>query len=177
MTIVTMNTEQLLACANGTLLGEHTPKLPKPPILAFDQVTELNTEGGKYGHGYAIAHKGFSDMEWVFQSHFNEDPVMPGTMMVEGMLQLAGLIGGYRGARGKGRAVRVDEVKFLGEVLPEDGEVTYRIDIKKDMKNHSLFVAEGTVSSGGMVKAVAGNMWLAIQPITAATPVDKSKLH
>ena len=177
MTTVTMNTNDLLECAYGRLLGEHTPRLPKPPILAFDQVLELSTEGGKYGHGFAIARKGFDDMAWVFQSHFDTDPVMPGTMMVEGLLQLAGLIGGFRGARGKGRAVRVDNVKFLGEVVPEDGEVTYRIDIKKDMKNHSLFVAEGTVSSGGMVRAVAENLWLMIAPITEATPAPAAHLN
>lgn len=177
MTTVSMNTEQLMECAYGRLLGENTPKLPKPPILAFDQVVELSTEGGKYGQGFAIAKKSFSDMDWVFQSHFDSDPVMPGTMMVEGLLQLAGLIGGFRGGRGKGRAVRVDDVKFLGEVVPEDGEVVYRIDIKKDAKNHSLFVAEGTVSSGGMVRAVAGNLWLMIQPVGEAAPADKSSLN
>lgn len=167
-----------MECAYGRLLGENTPKLPKPPILAFDHVVELNTEGGKYGHGFAIAKKGFSDMDWVFQSHFDHDPVMPGTMMVEGLLQLAGLIAGYRGARGKGRAVRVDGVKFLGEVVPEDGEVIYRIDIKKDTKHHSLFVAEGTVTSAGMVRAAADNLWIMIQPVTGeASPVAKQKLN
>lgn len=169
MTIHTMNTHELMACAHGTLLGEGTPRLPKPPILAFDEVMELSTEGGKYGFGYAVARKAFSsDMDWVFQSHFDHDPVMPGTMMVEGMLQLAGLCGGFRGGRGKGRAVRVDGVKFLGEIVPEDGEVVYRVDIKKDAKNHSLFVAEGSVQAGGMVRAVAENLWLLIAPEMAA---------
>lgn len=170
MTIVTMNTSELLDCAHGRLIDAKAPRLPKPPILAFDQVSELHTEGGKYGYGFAIATKRLSDMDWVFASHFDEDPVMPGTMMVEGLLQLAGLCGGFRGAKGKGRAVRVDEVKFLGEVVPEDGEVIYRIDIKKDLKNHALFVAEGTVSSGGMVRAVAGSLWLAIKPHDVVTP-------
>jgi 3-hydroxyacyl-[acyl-carrier protein] dehydratase/trans-2-decenoyl-[acyl-carrier protein] isomerase len=168
MTTVSMDTSELMSCAYGQLLGENTPKLPKPPILAFDRVVELNTEGGKYGYGFAIATKRLSDIDWVFESHFDQDPVMPGTMMIEGLLQLAGLCGGFRGARGKGRAVRMDEIKFVGEVVPEDGEVTYRIDIKKDLKNHSLFVAEGTVSSGGFVRAVAGNLWVAIKPVEAS---------
>ena len=168
MTTVSMTTDDLLACAHGTMLGENSPKLPKPPILAFDKVVELSTEGGKYGYGFAIATKRLSDMDWVFQSHFDSDPVMPGTMMVEGLLQLAGLCAGYRGGRGKGRAVRVDDVKFLGEVVPEDGEIMYRVEIKKDLKNHSLFVAEGSVSSNGMVRAVAGNLWVLIAPNVAA---------
>ena len=177
MTMVSMNTHELMECAHGRLLGENTPRLPKPPILAFDHVSELNTEGGKYGYGYAVARKSFGDMDWVFQSHFDTDPVMPGTMMVEGLLQLVGLCGGFRGGRGKGRAVRIDEVKFLGEVIPEDGEVLYRIDLKKDIKNHSLFVAEGTVSSGGMLKATVGSLWIAIQPVTNVPVIDKMKLN
>lgn len=167
MTIVTMKTQELISCAKGTLLGEHTPKLPKAPILGFDEVLELSTEGGKYGYGYAIAKKGFHDMDWVFEAHFDEDPVLPGTMMIEALLQLAGLCGGYRGGRGKGRAVRFDDIKFISEVLPEHGSVTYRVDIKKDARNHALFVAEGSVTSDGMVRATAGNLWIAIQPITA----------
>ncbi len=170
MTTVSMSTADLMACAQGTLLGANTPKLPKPPILAFDEVVELSTEGGKYGYGFAIAKKRLSDMDWVFQSHFDRDPVMPGTMMVEGMLQLAGLCGGFRGGRGKGRAVRVDDVKFLSEVVPEDGEITYRVDIKKDAKNHSLFVAEGSVTSDGMLRAAAGSLWLLIAPEEAPAP-------
>lgn len=175
MPIVSMNTDQLLECAYGKLLGENTPRLPKPPILAFDRVTELSTEGGKYGYGYAVATKSLADMDWVFQSHFDSDPVMPGTMMIEGMLQLVGLCGGYRGGRGKGRAVRFDEVKFLGEVKQEDEEITFRIDIKKDLKNHSLFVAEGSISSAGMVRAVAGNLWLVINPNVDAPAIEVPK--
>lgn len=168
MPTMSMSTEDLLACAYGTLLGENTPKLPKPPILAFDEVMEISTQGGKYGYGYGIARKRLSDMDWVFQSHFDQDPVMPGTMMIEGMLQLGGLCASFLGGRGKGRAVRLDDVKFLGEVLPQHQEILYRVDIKKDLKNHSLFVVEGTVTSEGMVRAVGGNLWLAIVPAAPA---------
>jgi len=70
-------------------------------------------------------------MNWVFDSHFAEDPVMPGTMLIEGLLQLAGFFGAYVGERGKGRAARVDEVKFLAEVTPADEEILYRIDVRK----------------------------------------------
>lgn len=164
-TVVSMNAADLMACANGTLMGKDAPRLPTPPILAFDEVMELNTEGGKYGIGYAIAKKYLDeDMEWVFRSHFDHDPVLPGSMMLEALLQLAGLCGAYLGAKGKSRAVRVDGVKFLSEVGPHEREVIYRVDIKKDMKNHSLFVAEGTVTSGGMLRASVDQLWLMISP-------------
>lgn len=86
-------------------------------------------------------------MTWVFDSHFPEDPVMPGTMLVEGLLQLAGFFGAYVGGRGKGRAARVDDVKFLAEVTPADGEILYRIDVRKHSADHKLLVAEGRVTA------------------------------
>ena len=41
-------------------------------------------------------------------------------MLIEGLLQLAGFFGAYAGERGKGRVARVDEVKFLAEVTPQE---------------------------------------------------------
>ena len=60
---------QLIRCSQGTLFGESTPRLPSPPLLAFDEVVEISTQGGKFGRGYAIARKDLSSMTWVFDSH------------------------------------------------------------------------------------------------------------
>src|SRR3977135_3328784 len=134
---------ELIRCSEGTLFGESTPKLPSPPLLAFDQIVEISPKGGKFGRGYATARKNLSSMMWVFDSHFPQDPVMPGTMLVEGLLQLAGFFGAYAGERGKGRVARVDEVKFLAEVTPQDEEILYRIDVRKHNREQKLLLAEG----------------------------------
>jgi 3-hydroxyacyl-[acyl-carrier protein] dehydratase / trans-2-decenoyl-[acyl-carrier protein] isomerase len=136
---------EIIRCSEGTLFGESTPKLPSPPLLAFDEVVEISTQGGKFERGYAIARKDLSSMTWVFDSHFPEDPVMPGTMLVEGLLQLAGFFGAYVGGRGKGRAARFDDIKFLAEVTPQDQEILYRIDVRKHSAENKLLVAEGRV--------------------------------
>src|SRR6185437_9291950 len=118
---------ELIRCCEGTLFGENTPKLPGPPLLAFDQVIDISAEGGAFGRGYAVARSDLASRAWVFDSHFPRDPVMPGTMLVEGLLQLAGFFGAYVGGRGKGRAARIENVKFLAEVTPQDQEILYRI--------------------------------------------------
>ena len=80
-------TSELLECSQGILFGENTPKLPAPPLLAFDEIVDIDLEGGKHGRGYAVARRDLSLMSWVFESHFYRDPVMPGTMMIEALLQ------------------------------------------------------------------------------------------
>jgi 3-hydroxyacyl-[acyl-carrier protein] dehydratase / trans-2-decenoyl-[acyl-carrier protein] isomerase len=97
-------------------------------------------------------------MTWVFDSHFPEDPVMPGTMLVEGLLQLAGFFGAYVGGRGKGRAARFDDIKFLAEVTPQDQEVLYRIDVRKHSAENKLLVAEGRVIARGTERTTVGSL-------------------
>jgi 3-hydroxyacyl-[acyl-carrier protein] dehydratase/trans-2-decenoyl-[acyl-carrier protein] isomerase len=154
---------QLLQCSQGTLFGENTPKLPGPPLLAFDEVVEINDQGGKYGHGFAIARKDLSSMSWVFNSHFYADPVMPGTMMVEGLLQLSGFFGAYLGCKGTGRAAKIDDVKFLAEVMPSDKEIFYHINVRKRNAGHNLLIAEGKVTAGGTDRTSVGALWVIIK--------------
>jgi 3-hydroxyacyl-[acyl-carrier protein] dehydratase/trans-2-decenoyl-[acyl-carrier protein] isomerase len=156
------NRSELIRCTEGTLFGESSPKLPSPPLLAFDKIVEISTKGGKFGRGYAIASKNLSSMMWVFDSHFPQDPVMPGTMLVEGLLQLAGFFGAYVGGRGKGRAARVDDVKFVAEVTPEDEEILYRIDVRKHNIEHTLLVAEGRVIARGTERTTVGGLFVIV---------------
>ena len=153
---------ELIRCSEGTLFGENTPKLPTPPLLAFDKIIEISMKGGTFGHGYAVARKELSSMAWVFASHFSRDPVMPGTMLVEGLLQLAGFFGGYAGGRGKGRAARISDIKFLAEVTPEDKQILYRIDVRKYNADRTLLVAEGKVIARGTDRATVGGLFVTV---------------
>src|SRR5438045_9450673 len=110
---------ELIRCSEGTLFGENTPKLPSPPLLAFDKIIEISMEGGRFGHGYAVARQELSSMAWVFASDFPRDSVMPGTMLVEGLLQLAGCLGGYVVGRGNGLAALMSDITFIAGVTTE----------------------------------------------------------
>ena len=69
---------------------------------------------------------------WFFGCHFKEDPVMPGCLGLDAMWQLVGFYLGWIGNPGKGRALGVGTVKFIGEVLQEVKLVRYEIDMKKN---------------------------------------------
>ena len=80
--------DDLIKCGNGELFGPGNAQLPQPPMLMFDRITHISTEGGEYGKGEIIAELDINPDLWFFQCHFNEDPVMPGCLGVDAMWQL-----------------------------------------------------------------------------------------
>ena len=127
------NYDELLSCANGELFGPGNAKLPSPPMLMFDRITEINDKDGALKKGSLKAELDIKKDLWFFDCHFKEDPVMPGCLGLDAMWQLVGFYLGWIGHPGKGRALGVGTVKFTGEVLQNVKLVKYEIDMKKIM--------------------------------------------
>ena len=125
------NYDELIGCANGELFGPGNAKLPSPPMLMFDRITEIDENKGAYGKGLMKAELDIKDDLWFFDCHFKEDPVMPGCLGLDAMWQLVGFYLGWLGNPGRGRALGVSTVKFTGEVLKNVKMATYIIDIKR----------------------------------------------
>ncbi len=49
----------------------------------------VEREGGRYGHGYVFAERDLNPQDWFYPFHFYQDPVMPGSLGVEAILQAA----------------------------------------------------------------------------------------
>ena len=141
--------EDLINCANGELFGPGNAKLPLPPMLMFDRITEISENKGAFKKGIIKATLDIKDELWFFNCHFKDDPVMPGCLGLDAMWQLVGFYLGWLGNPGKGRALGVGTVKFTGEVLKNVKEATYEIDMKR------ILVKEGTTVglANGMLKA------------------------
>ena len=45
------NYEDLISCGEGKLFGEGNAKLPLPPMLMFDRITQISQELGKFKKG------------------------------------------------------------------------------------------------------------------------------
>ena len=123
--------EELLSCGRGELFGTDNAQLPLPPMLMFDRITSITETGGAYDKGEMIAELDIKPDLWFFHCHFQGDPVMPGCLGLDAMWQLVGFYLGWMGGPGKGRALGAGEVKFTGQVTPENKLVIYRIDIKR----------------------------------------------
>ncbi len=143
------NYEELIDCGNGKLFGPGNAKLPLPPMLMFDRITEISENKGAFKKGIIKATLDIKDELWFFNCHFKDDPVMPGCLGLDAMWQLVGFYLGWLGNPGKGRALGVGTVKFTGEVLKNVKEATYEIDMKR------IIVKEGTAVglANGMLKA------------------------
>ncbi len=125
------NYDELIDCANGELFGPGNAKLPSPPMLMFDRITEIDENKGAFGKGVMKAELDIKDDLWFFDCHFKEDPVMPGCLGLDAMWQLVGFYLGWLGNPGRGRALGVSTVKFTGEVLKNVKMATYIIDMKR----------------------------------------------
>lgn len=144
--------DDLIDCAKGKLFGPGNAKLPLPPMLMFDRITHISAEGGAHGKGELVAEFDVKPDLWFFACHFEGDPVMPGCLGLDAVWQLLGFYLGWTGAPGSGRALGVGEVKFSGQVLPENKKVTYRLNIKRVINRKLVLgIADGIVEVDGKV--------------------------
>ena len=141
--------EELIDCANGKLFGPGNAKLPSPPMLMFDRITNIENGKGKFNRGLIQAELDIKEKMWFFDCHFKGDPVMPGCLGLDAMWQLVGFFLGWIGEPGKGRALGVNSVKFTGEVLKNVKIASYQVDMKKVLKKKDAVVglADGKLFS------------------------------
>tara|TARA_B100000579_G_scaffold132677_1_gene107261 strand:+ start:487 stop:987 length:501 start_codon:yes stop_codon:yes gene_type:complete len=141
--------DDLISCGNGKLFGPGNAKLPLPPMLMFDRISEISENKGVFKKGFIKAELDIKDNLWFFDCHFREDPVMPGCLGLDAMWQLVGFYLGWLGNPGRGRALGVGTVKFTGEVLKIAKLASYEIDMKR------ILIKEGTTVglANGILKA------------------------
>lgn len=151
--------EDLLECAHGRLFGPGNARLPLPPLLMLDRITQITDKGGKYGKGELIAEQDIKPDLWFFKYHFESDPIMPGAFGLDAMWQLLGFFLGWTGAPGAGRALGVGEVRFSGQILPAVKKLIYHLDIKRVVARQVVLgIADGTVTADGQLTYEAKDM-------------------
>ncbi len=156
--------EQLLDNANG-LWGHDMPRLPTPPMLMIDRITHV-TEFDSGNGGRIIGELDLKPAPWFFGCHFIGDPVMPGCLQFDAVLQLAGFYTGHQGARGKGRAIGSGETSFLKEITPASNIVRFTVVVKRLLlgRKKSIVVADGSVDADGSVVATVKDLKVVILP-------------
>ena len=140
----------LISCAKGEMFGKGNPQLPMPPMLMFDRILEISDNAGKALKGHVVADFKIMPSHWFFTCHFQGDPVMPGCLGLDALWQLTGFNLGWRGMKGKGRALGVGEVKFSGMVTPSTSVVTYNVEFTRVIdRKLKMGLADGVMLADG----------------------------
>ena len=144
------NYEDLISCAKGELFGPGNAQLPMPPMLMFDKITNISSDGGSKNKGVIKAEMEIKPDLWFFDCHFIDDPVMPGCLGLDAMWQLLGFYLGWIGEKGRGRAISVGNVKFSGMILPQTKKLEYTINLKRVLTSKLVLgIADGILSADG----------------------------
>ena len=157
------NYEDLLTCAKGELFGPGNAQLPMPPMLMFEKITNISSNGGTNDKGVIQAEMVIKPDLWFFDCHFIDDPVMPGCLGLDAMWQLLGFYLGWLGEKGKGRAISVGNVKFSGMILPQTKKLEYTINLKRVLTSKLVLgIADGILSADGEIIYEASDLRVAL---------------
>ncbi len=145
----TFTREELLALSSGNparCFGAHyaqpgrNPSLKTAPeqFLMHDRIVKLDRSGGPWGCGLVITEKDLAPDHWYFPCHFKDDPVMAGSLMAEGCVQLMqffmldlGLQTHTQDATFQPIHGMSQIVRCRGQVIPSDPRLTYRMEVKE----------------------------------------------
>lgn len=115
-----------------------TPTIANESMLMFDKVTHFDARGGPWGRGYLRAEKVISSEEWFFACHFADDPVMPGTLMMEGCFQAIAFYMTALGFTLDNDGYRFEPVAGLpftalcrGQVSPDSRMLVYEVFVRE----------------------------------------------
>ncbi|MBP6825342.1 MAG: hypothetical protein KA165_02180 [Saprospiraceae bacterium] len=116
--------------------------------LHFLDTATIVPGGGKYGMGYIFATRFVQQHDWYFTCHFYQDPVMPGSLGVEAIVQAIqvfalqqGLGDGLQNASFSQPAPHRTAWKYRGQILQHDPELHLEVHFKEIKKeNNSVLV-------------------------------------
>jgi 3-hydroxymyristoyl/3-hydroxydecanoyl-(acyl carrier protein) dehydratase len=141
-------------------LTEHSSELhlSRGLLALLDEVC-LDEKGGKYGNGYVYGKRAIRPEDWYFENHFFQDPVMPGSLGIEAILE-AMRVFAIRFDLGKGLSrahfgLPVGEVfnwRYRGQILPSTSKMQIEVHIRQVKRRESevTLIADGSLWAGSL---------------------------
>lgn len=146
-----------LAGRPSPLSGTGSARLPGGRLRMIDRISGYWPNGGDNGLGAIRAEKDIRSTDWFFKAHFYQDPVQPGSLGVEAMLQamqamllLDGAPDGFVSPRFEPIAIGEQTLwHYRGQVTPGRETVTVEFEVTERLRD-----ARGTAVIG------AARLWV-----------------
>ena len=116
-----------------SLIDIDTTFLPIRRMRQISRVTELDGPS-------IVGEADLGPAHWVYDQHFPQDPIFPGTLIIEAAGQLVALWAWGNGARGRPRLVRTS-AEFLSPVTPVEPLLLLRAEVKRKRHLHFATVS------------------------------------
>jgi len=131
--------------------------LPAPMMRMVDHIDALSLEGGPHGLGYAQGSIAVDPHAWFFTAHFLGDPVWPGSLGLEALMQLLKVIALARWGESPSASFSTASVgrahswTYRGQIVPGAGRVVVDAVIKEADDDDQRLVADGFLTVDGKV--------------------------
>ena len=139
---------------DGAKAAQGRPRMARPMLLMLDRIDLFEPGGGAAGLGWVRAQKDVDPEAWFFKAHFFRDPVQPGSLGVEAMLQLLqwtmlelGLDEGMVAPRFEPMALKEPmSWKYRGQVVPRNQRITVTLELTQRDRDARGAFARGTAA-------------------------------
>ncbi len=133
------------------------PPFPDARWRMIDRVEALVADGGPQGAGVVLGGTTVDPAAWFFAAHFLDDPVWPGSLGLESLLQLLKIVAVKRWGAGpstvfESLALGQDHRwSYRGQIVPANRAVQVQAEIKLSDDRSRLLVADGYLRVDGKV--------------------------
>lgn len=132
------------------------PRLADPMLLMVDRITGRWPSAGAAGLGQWRGVKDIDPAEWYFKAHFYQDPVQPGSLGIEMMLQVLQFamldlgLGTEAGPAARFEPAALHDAmtwRYRGQIIPTNKQITSQVEITRIVREHGgiLAVAEASL--------------------------------
>jgi PfaB family protein len=109
--------------------------------------------GGHYKQGYIYASRKINPADWFYRCHFYQDPVMPGSLGVEAMLEAMQAYALHQELGGQFRSPRFGQLagqtvswKYRGQIAPDNHRMYLEIHLKSPVIENGRITLTGDAS-------------------------------
>ncbi|HVA66121.1 MAG TPA: hypothetical protein VNK24_04260 [Elusimicrobiota bacterium] len=135
------------------------PQLPSSLLLPFHEIPLIRWDEAS-GTGRIEALRRNRPDEWFYACHFLGDPVMPGCWGIDALWQCLIFFAAWRGLKGCGKPLGMENVSFFGQIRPYDGTIRCAVDVLscETSEGETLLGGKGAVEVDGMPVYSAGQV-------------------